>query len=127
MSTLEDQILAALERESYRPVKARALARQLGLPTAAQPKLKAALRELVAQGRIELGKGNVIRRARPVSGIVGVFRRTSAGSGFVRPTATPGTPAADIYVAAKDTLDAATGDEVLVKLKGKANQIEGRG
>ena len=128
MSTLEDQILAVLERESYRPVKARALARQLELPTAAQPKLKAALRELVAQGRIELGKGNVIRRARPVSGIVGVFRRTSAGSGFVRPTATTGTPAADIYVAAKDTLDAATGDEVLVKLKGKSHQqIEGRG
>ncbi len=127
MATLEEQILAALERESYRPVKARALARQLGVPTAAQPKLKEALRELVVQGRIELGKGNVIRRARPLSGIVGVFRRTSAGSGFVRPTATPGTAVADIYIPAKDSLDAATGDEVLVKVKGKSHQIEGRG
>src|SRR5438552_8504674 len=111
MATLEEQVLVALERESYRPVKARALARQLGLPTAAMPKLKEALRELVVHGRIELGKGNVIRRARPVSGIVGVFRRTSAGSGFVRPTATPGTAVPDIYIAAKDSLDAATGDE----------------
>jgi ribonuclease R len=127
MSTLEDQILAAVSRESYRPVKARALARQLGLPTAAQVKLKEAVRGLAAQGRIEIGKGQLIRKARPVSGIVGVFRRTSAGSGFVKASDISGAPQPEIYIAAKDTLDAATGDEVIVKLKGKANQIQGRG
>ncbi len=127
MASLEEQILAAVELENYRPVKARALGRQLGVPAAAQGKLKEALRDLVAQGRLELGKGQLIRRARPTSGITGIFRRTSTGNGFVRPSATAGTAPADIYVAARDSLDAATGDEVLVKLKGKGNQFTGRG
>jgi ribonuclease R len=128
MATIEEQILMSVERDSYRPVKARALARKLDLPASAQAKFKEALRELIAQGRVEIGSGQLIRRAKPLSGITGVFRRTATGNGFVRPGGAAGSSgAADIYIAARDTLDAATGDEVLVKLKGKGNQFTGRG
>ncbi len=127
MATLEDQILTAVERDGYRPVKARALARKLNVPTSAQPKFKEALHALMAQGRIEVGKGQLVRRAKLLTGIAGIFRRTSTGNGFVRPIAVGTTPAADIFIGARDSLDAATGDEVLVKLKGKGNQQTGRG
>ena len=127
MASLKEQILAAVESANYQPVKARALARQLGIPAAAQAKVKDALRDLVAQGSLELGKGQLIRRSKPVSGITGMFRRTSTGNGYVRPSAIAGTAPVDIFVAARDSLDAATGDEVLVKLKGKGNSFTGRG
>lgn len=61
------------------------------------------------------------RRTRPSHSenrVAGVFRRIQAGAGFVRPTGVatePGT-VADIYVAAADTADAATGDTVLVQM-----------
>jgi ribonuclease R len=50
-----------------------------------------------------------------------VFRRTEAGYGFVRPAGSaPGADRThDIYIAAPDTLDAASGDTVLVRLKKK--------
>ena len=127
MAKLEDQILTAVLGDNYRPIKPRALARKLNLPTSIQAKFKEALHSLIAQGRIEIAKGQLIRRAKPVSGITGVFRRTSSGNGFVRPLAVGKDPVADIYIAARDSLDAATGDEVLVKLKGKGHQIAGRG
>lgn len=50
-------------------------------------------------------------------GITGVFRRAQAGYGFVRPAGTPRAAARehDIYIAAADTGDAASGDTVLIK------------
>ena len=56
--------------------------------------------------------------------VVGVFRRTSGGYGFVRPArpdagllGAPELPeVADVYVAAKDSADAASGDVVAVRL-----------
>ncbi len=53
--------------------------------------------------------------------MTGIFRRSDAGHGFVRPAGSaPGADRQlDIYIAAKDSGDASTGDTVLVRLKKK--------
>ena len=50
-------------------------------------------------------------------GVVGLFRRAAGGYGFVRPAeALPGDRSTDIHVTAADSLDAASGDTVRVRL-----------
>jgi ribonuclease R len=67
--------------------------------------------------------GHERRRPRPTpgrgrpEGVVGTFKRTAGGFGFVRPLdAPPGDRAQDIHIAAVAALDAATGDTVRVRL-----------
>src|SRR5262249_23402578 len=52
----------------------------------------------------------------------GVFRRTSVGSGYVRPKMVDGKFGPEIAVSEHDTMDAATGDEVLVRLTRKPSR-----
>lgn len=126
MANLEQQILELVDRSGYQPQKPRALARKLGIATSGYPEFKEIMHRLVERGRIELGKGHLVRPARQAGLIAGIFRRTSTGTGFVRPHpgAIPAGP--EIFIRASDGLDAATGDEVLVKLKKKAG-APGRG
>jgi ribonuclease R len=114
MSEFEDRILTALCKQSYQPLKPKALARKLGLPSSQYAGFRRVLRELVQQGRIEVGKNHTIRPAQPHGTVVGVYRSTTGGFGFVRPHAVDGTAGPDIHIRAGRALDAVTGDEVLV-------------
>jgi ribonuclease R len=122
MPDFAEQILAAVGRKSYQPVKPKALARKLGVPQKVYGQFRNALRDLVRQGRVEFGKSHVVRPAGQHGTVVGLYRRTSSGLGFVRPHVVEGQAGADIAVRADDSLDASSGDEVLVKLvsKGRA-------
>jgi ribonuclease R len=61
--------------------------------------------------------GQPKRQTTAAGGIVGVFRRSARGHGFVRPLDTPaGDKSQDIHIAATATLDAARGDTVRVRL-----------
>ncbi len=116
MPDLEQQIMAAISRKTYQPIKAKALARKLGVPTEDHRDFRRILKDLIQQGRVEVGKNNVIRPSPPHGTAVGIFRRATAGFGFVRPHAVDGTTGPEIYVREADTHDAVTGDEVLVKI-----------
>ena len=52
MADLGEQILALLGRKNYVPLKAKALARKLGVSTPQYPELRRALRQLLRDGRI---------------------------------------------------------------------------
>ena len=56
MPNLEEQILSALARKSYAPLKPKALARKLNVPAPQYPDFRRTLRSLLQQGRIEVGK-----------------------------------------------------------------------
>jgi ribonuclease R len=122
MSDHHDQILVAVSRRNYQPVKAKALARRLGVSETDYRDFRRALKDLLRQGRLELGKNQTIRPAPPHGTAVGVFRRTSSGFGFVRPHPIEGRAGPEILVREDDALDAATGDEVLVKITKKPNR-----
>src|SRR4029079_15126200 len=109
MPSLEDQILAAVSRKSYTPLKPKALARKLGVPSPQYADFRRALRALVKDGRVEIGKNHGVRPARPHGTVTGTFRRTGTGVGFVRPHLIEGQPGAEIRVHEDDARDAATG------------------
>ncbi len=141
---LQQKILKFVRRKGYRPVKPRVIAERLKVPKDRAAEVKRAVKRLVGRGQLAYAANHLVRAAEPSSPggnrLVGVFQRTQKGFGFVRPTgaglATSQQPAAgdaaagdaaagdaaavaeikDIYIPAKRTADAATGDVVLVQL-----------
>jgi ribonuclease R len=122
MPDLQAQILAAVQRPSYEPLKPKALARKLSVPGSQYDAFRDALRELVKQKRLVIGKNHTVRPAAPHGTATGVYRGTSAGFGFVRPHAADGTVGPEIYIPEGKALDAATGDTVLVRLLRKPSR-----
>jgi ribonuclease R len=115
---MEQKILAVLARKDYVPLKPKALARKVGVRSADYAQFRAALRDLVKQGKAQFGKSHTVRPGgSPADTVTGIFRRLASGRGFVRVEGPPGSPAArEVAVAEGNSLDAATGDEVLVRL-----------
>jgi ribonuclease R len=122
VADLGEQILAAVSRKNYQPLKPKALARKLGVPSAQYSDFRRALRELHHDGRIETGRNHTIRPSPPHGTIVGAFRRVSTGAGFVRPAPVEGHPATEVRISEADSLDAVTGDSVLVRLTRRPNR-----
>jgi ribonuclease R len=94
----------------------KALARKLGVPSSEYREFRDIVKGLVRQGRLELGKNRTIRQPDPHGTVTGVFRGIRAGGGFVRPRVEDGGGWPDIYISRSSARDAATGDEVLVKV-----------
>lgn len=124
MSDLAEQIVAYISRKSYTPLKAKVLAGKIGLNTPRLKDFKRALRQLLRDGRIELGKNQTIRKPAAHGTITGTFRRTTSGAGYVRPIAIEGRAMPEIRISDSHDHDAATGDVVLVKLLRKAARRE---
>jgi ribonuclease R len=122
MPDLESQILAAISRKAYQPLKPKALARKLGVPGSQYGRFRQALRELMRQGRAQLGKDQTIRQTEPHGTVTGIYRRTESGLGFVRPHIIDGHAGPEVLIRATDSLDASTGDEVLVKVTRKPSR-----
>lgn len=127
---LESLVLQHVRSANYRPVKPRVITKQLGLPEAERAEVRKAIKRLAKRGALHYGSNHLVTvepttpTARPE--VVGIFQRTSRGSGFVKPRA--GTPdarrTADIFIPAHRAMDAATGDLVRVRLRG-ARRIDG--
>jgi ribonuclease R len=122
MPDFETLILTELARKSYEALKPRSLARKLGVPQSQYGDFRRALRTLCRMGRAELGKNQTIRQTQPHGTVTGIFRRTGSGLGFVRPHVVEGRAGPEILIREEDSLDAATGDEVLVRLTRKPSR-----
>ncbi|MCC9605208.1 ribonuclease R [Blastopirellula sp. JC732] len=123
LEQLEQTLLAHIQKSTYQPVKPKVIAKQLNVAEEDLKTLKRAIKRLLKKGHIVYGASHLIKRANADSGktsksIVGHFHRTAKGFGFVRPLGTPKSAekTADIYVPAKRTADAATGDTVRIRL-----------
>jgi ribonuclease R len=122
MPDLETQILAAVSHKNYLPLKPKALARKLNVGSAQYAEFRRVLRGLLKQQRLEVGKNHTVRPVQPHGTITGIYRSTTAGFGFVRPHAIEGTAGPEVFIAAGRALDAATGDEVLVRVLRKPSR-----
>ncbi|HUY35356.1 MAG TPA: ribonuclease R [Pirellulales bacterium] len=128
-----DAILAFVLRANYRPLKPRKIAKQLHVPEHRAHEFKRLVKRLVRQGKLSYGEKHLIMpplcpsgmsgdgkptRAARDGRISGVFRRNQGGFGFVRPSGTLPSVGReqDVYIAADQTGDAASGDLVLVRL-----------
>ena len=125
LSPLETKILAHVSRENYRPVKPRVIAKQIDATDEEVRDVRRAVKTLVRAGLVTYGAKHLVRpadrrapRGIEANQIVGLFQRTAKGFGFVRPLGigTKNDRSADVFIPPRATLDAASGDEVLVRL-----------
>jgi len=133
---LEQQILDHVNRKGYRPVKPRVIAKNLQVHKDRAAEVKKAVKQLVRRGQLAYGANHLIEPADPSSRkssrVVGVFHRKEKGFGFVRPSGRPpettvGAEAEvpDVYIPAKRSGNAATGDVVLVQLLSRRDRDPG--
>src|SRR5947209_10077345 len=116
MTDYSDQILAAVGRKSYAPLKPKALARKLGIASEDYRDFRRALKDLLRDGRLELAKNHTLRAAAPHGTVVGTYRSTSKGTGYVRPQPVDGKAGPEVRVRQGEGLDAVSGDTVLVRI-----------
>ncbi len=119
MKNLADRILELLAKPTYQALKPKALARKLGVSQTEYAHFRQVLRDLARQNRIEFGRNHTVQPLRPHGTVAGIFRKTASGFGFVRPHPTETLAGQDIYIRPECVGDAATGDEVLVRITRK--------
>ena len=124
MPELLTQILHAVSARSYTPIKAKALAKRLGISNDGYPEFRKTVRDLIRGGRLCLGRNQTIRSVDPHGTVAGVYRRTQKGHGFVRPHVVEGVFKPEVFIREDKSLDAATGDEVLVRITREATQTK---
>ncbi|MFT5526245.1 MAG: ribonuclease R [Pirellulaceae bacterium] len=143
VSDLQHRILKHVNSENYQPVKPKVIAKKLGVPTDGMQLVRMAVKLLAKEGLVSYGSKHLVHPTKPSNSkpssskssdskssdpkskhLMGKFHRTAKGFGFVRPTGTIRAQGrdADIFIAESDTIDAATGDKVNIRLN-----REGRG
>lgn len=122
VSDLKHRILKHVNGENYQPVKPKVIAKKLGVPSDGMQLVRMAVKLLAKDGLVSYGSKHLVRPTGPRNPqskhITGKFQRAMKGFGFVRPTGTVRAQGreADIYISERDTVDAATGDIVQVRL-----------
>ncbi|MCG8408329.1 MAG: ribonuclease R [Phycisphaerales bacterium] len=106
-----ERILGILQKPGYTPMKARKLARSLGIAEAEYGDFHDAVDALRRVGRVVLGTNNAIMLPYPPGQVVGTYRSNPRGFGFVVPDGP--TAHGDLYIPRGNSLDAVTGDKVL--------------
>lgn len=123
MHDLLAKVLHAVAAKSYVPLKAKPLFKRLNLPETDYPEFRRTVRELVRTGRLTLARNNTLCPADVHGTVAGVYRRAQAGHGFVRPHMADGTFKPEIFIREDKALDAATGDEVMVRVTRAATKV----
>lgn len=142
VTEVQKMILGHVNRENYKPVKPKVIAKKLGLLDLENGErlVKKAIKRLIKDGNIKWGAKHLIQRVvkkKSKSGksrkneIVGKFSRAAGGYGFVRPeNSTVSDRSEDIYIPHRKTLDATNGDIVRVLLsrsqRGDRLRVTGR-
>jgi ribonuclease R len=110
------RLLAYMQHESYRPTRLRDLAQDLGIDD--EDDFEQAITDLAEQGIVRLGEGGIVSLPSfDAKGgeVTGVFRKHPRGFGFLKPDE----PVAegDLFVPARETSDAASGDRVRAEIR----------
>lgn len=129
-SDLERRLLEYVSDTNYQPVKPRIIAKKLKLSDEETRELKKTIKRLVKRGNLNWGSKHLVQLGKrdDRNRLTGIFHRTQKGFGFVRPHGAPADRSADIFVPQKSTMDAASGDLVLIRLnkqRGPENRIRG--
>jgi len=119
MEKLEKLLLDTVAHPRYEPVKLKTLARKLDISPAQYASFCSLARRMVKLGRLEIGRNQTVRKAAPHGAVTGVFRKSDAGFGFVRPHAVDGTVGPEIHIGQEYVADASSGDTVLVRIRSK--------
>ncbi len=113
-------IVQYLDDKHYQPTKVRQLARRMGVADNDYAVFRDSVKQLHDSGRVVMGPKNVLSLPAMGSRVVGVYRGSARGFGFITPSE-PNTHG-DLYVPAGENLDAVTGDTVLARVIKRGKQ-----
>ena len=129
MTGFAEDVLKLVAVPSYKPITVKTMARRLEIASDRYAEFRAAVKQLVKEGKLDLGKDKTLRPPDRTGMIVGLFRRSAKGFGFVRPHGSD-SRIDQIYIPPEASRDASSGDEVAVKITKRSRQpgmsIEGR-
>lgn len=108
------RILAHLADRRYLPTQLRHLAQELGITSDQMAEFRIAIRQLLENGQIVLGAADTVVLPPPGPEMVGVFRLTDRGFGFVVPDTL--TQHGDLFIPPGNTGGALTGDRVRARV-----------
>ena len=115
MPEYEEKILGLVARADYKPLTLKAMSRRFEVEADDYAAFRTAVKQLVRDQKLEIAKNKTLARPSVKGAFVGIYRRTSRGFGFVRPLRSEGRTN-DIFIPPDAGKDAATGDEVAVKI-----------
>ena len=110
---LKSHILHLLHKDAT-PRRLVQLEQELGVDGLSQPAFREALEALSAEGRVIVGPRNVVSLPSLSNEVTGVFHANARGYGFVTPQQL--TADGDLFIPAKATGSAMTGDRVVAKV-----------
>jgi ribonuclease R len=129
MASFADRVLKLVAEPSYKPRTIKALSRHFKVEPDDYAAFRAEVKGLVREGKLEVGRDKTLTKADATGAVIGLFRRSSKGFGFVRPHGVEAR-ADQIYIPADSAGDASSGDEVAVRIVKKARRegmnVEGR-
>ena len=115
MAEFAERVVALLAEASYRPITLKGISRRLEVPPVDYAEFRSAVKGLIREGKLHLARDKTISRPDQSGMIVGLFRRSAKGFGFVRPHGA-GRGVDQVYIPTEATRDASSGDEVSVKI-----------
>src|SRR5262245_51612580 len=111
MADFVKRVMDLVSRPGYEPTTPKKLARYLELDDESYREFRVAVKGLVREGRLAQAKDKTLGLPSNRGLVIGTFRRTAKGFGFVRPLKATDR-SRDVYIPADATKDASTGDEV---------------
>jgi ribonuclease R len=127
---LEKLILDVVLSDNYQPLKLRGIAKKIKLPDE-EREVKRTIKRLIKKGKLAYGPKHLVMRAKgnpqannggkkpktKSNEVIGLFRRTSGGFGFVTPKGSTATDRSDdIFIPKTKTADAADRDIVKISI-----------
>jgi len=113
---IRNHILHLLQKDGT-PRKLIHLEQELGIRGELREEFREAMESLCAEGSVIVGPGNLVRLPSLSGEITGIFRANARGYGFITPEQS--TADGDLFIPAKSTGSAMTGDRVVAKVISK--------
>ena len=133
MDDLTRRVIDHVNGPEYKPATAKAIAKRLGVAADDYAEFKGVVKAILKSGGLALAKDKTLSRPEPGAAkgtLVGTYKRSAKGFGFVKPSKGTGDRAEQIFIPPDAGRDASTGDEVLVRVlkksRGPGTNAEGR-
>jgi len=122
MADFAEAVLKRVAEPDYKPATLKALSRRFEVSPDDYAEFRATVKRLIQEGKLGLAKDKTLRRPDRAGMIVGVFRRSAKGFGFVRPQ-DAAARTEHIYIPVEATRDASSGDEVAVTITKRSRRV----
>ncbi len=99
----------------YRPITLKAMSRRLEVPADDYAAFRATVKKLIQDGKLHLARDKTLSLPDRAGMIVGTFRRSAKGFGFVR-LQVPRGKIDQVYIPIEATKDSSSGDEVAIEI-----------